>query len=185
MACTYRATGAAAKPADPPSGSGVPATGTVTVTLTFSQGPVQITMDRAAAPCTVHSFESLAQQGFYNGSACHRLGTTGAFFLQCGDPSGSGTGGPGYTFDDELAQTSSYTTGVVAMANSGANTNGSQFFLVYADSPFPPSYTIFGHMDNKSSAVVAGVAMLGQDGSWKDGTGRPVGDATIKTASAG
>ena len=95
---------------------------------------MRITLDPVRAPCTVHSFVSLADQGFFDETKCHRLVDSGIFLFQCGDPSGTGSGGPGYTFADELDGTESYTKGVVAMANGGANTNGSQFMLVYRDS---------------------------------------------------
>lgn len=183
--CAYRTTSQPAKRVDPPSVADVPATGTSVVTLTFASGPVQITLDRAAAPCTAHSFESLAQQGYFSGTKCHRLATQGMFILQCGDPTGSGSGGPGYTFDDELAQTKGYPKGTVAMANAGRNTNGSQFFLVYADTTLPPNYTVFGRMDEKGTGVVASMAAQGTDQSEATGVGHPKADTTIVTAAAG
>ena len=185
VSCTYRTTSRPAKAVDPPSTAGVPNTGTSTVVLHFPSGDVTVTVDRAAAPCTAHSFESLAQQGFFNGTRCHRLGTGQYPFLQCGDPTGTGTGGPGYWFDDELAQTKGYPKGSVAMANSGRNTNGSQFFILYGDAPFEPDYTVFGHVDDQGVAVVAALAGAGTDNSEAAGVGRPKADATIVTASVG
>ncbi len=185
VTCDYRVTSKPAKRVDPPSTTNVPATGTASVTLNFAGGPVQITMDRAAAPCTVHSFESLAQQGYYNDTKCHRMGTQQVYFLQCGDPLGSGTGTPGYSFNDELAKTTGYPKGTVAMANAGKNTNGGQFFIVFGDSPFPPNYTAFGTVDDKGLAVVAAIAAQGTDNSQSAGMGRPLGDATIKSTSLG
>lgn len=185
VSCTYRVTSKAAKPVDPPSATNVPATGTAMVTLNFPGGPVPISLDRAAAPCTVHSFESLAQQGYYNGTTCHRMGTQGVFFLQCGDPTGSGTGTPGYSFDDELAKTRAYTKGTVAMANAGKNTNGGQFFIVFGDSPFPPDYTVFGRITDAGLSVVSAMAAQGTDNTQGAGMGHPLGDTKIVSATLG
>jgi len=130
--------------------------------ITIGNGDIPITFEADTAPCTVNSFISLAQQGYFDGTQCHRLSTAGYFILQCGDPTGTGSGGPGYSFADELVaddprlepcsgegdlRSCTYNTGTVAMANSGANTNGSQFFLVYGNSVFPPNYTVFGQLD--------------------------------------
>src|SRR5213076_2511440 len=95
---------------------------------------VRLTLDRVRAPCTVHSSESLVEQGFFTKTRCPRLVDKAFFILQCGDPSGTGKGGPAYTFASEIDGTESYTKGVVAMASSGPNLNGSQFFLVWDDS---------------------------------------------------
>lgn len=153
--------------------------------VTLAQGPVTITMDRAATPCTAHSFEALAKQAYFDGTTCHRLVDSGVFVLQCGDPSGTGRGGPGYRFNDELTGHETYPAGTVAMANAGPNTNGSQFFFVYQDSPLPPKYTVFGKLDQASLGVVARVAAEGQDGSNPDGSGKPNGDARIVAAKLG
>jgi peptidyl-prolyl cis-trans isomerase B (cyclophilin B) len=106
--------------------------------------------------------------------------TKGYFLLQCGDPTGTTTGGPGYSFADELTGKESYQAGVVAMANSGPNTNGSQFFLVFADTALPPSYTIFATMDAKSIAVVKKIAA---DGTNASGDGKPKNPAEIISVS--
>src|SRR5947209_6377383 len=103
-----------------------------------------IFLDTAAAPCTVNNFRSLIARHFYDNTPCHRLTTQGIYVLQCGDPSGKGTGGPGYTFADENLKGAKYPRGTVAMANSGPGTNGSQFFLVYKDTQLDPNYTPFG-----------------------------------------
>jgi peptidyl-prolyl cis-trans isomerase B (cyclophilin B) len=121
----------------------------------------------ANAPTTVGTIAWLANQGFYNNTSCHRLTTQGIFVLQCGDPAGDGTGSPGFSFADENLPTAGadgtyvYPRGTVAMANSGPNTNGSQFFLVYQDSPLPPNYSVWGQitdgldvLDNVASAGV-------------------------------
>lgn len=172
--CDYPAAGSAAKPVNPPPTGDVETTGTVAYTLAMTGGDVTITMDRSKTPCTVNSFVSLAEQGYFDGTACHRLGDSGLFVLQCGDPTGTGSGGPGYSFADELTGQESYQRGVVAMANSGPDTNGSQFFLVWEDSTgLPPNYTLFGTMNTASRDVVAQMAGEGQDGSYGDGTGKP------------
>ena len=111
---------------------------------------MRITLDPVRAPCTVHSFESLAEQGFFDETRCHRLVDSGIFLFQCGDPTGPGAADRATPFADELDGTESYTKGVVAMANAGPNTNGSQFFLIYRDSTAldaTPGYTIFGEID--------------------------------------
>lgn len=182
--CDYPAAGTAAKAATPPPTADIPATGTVRYTIALTGGPVTITMDRAAAPCTVNSFVSLADQGYFNATRCHRLTDSGIFVLQCGDPSGTGSGGPGYSFADETTGKESYTSGVVAMANAGPDTNGSQFFLVWSDSTgLPPSYTVFGRMDTASRDVVAQMAGEGEDGSNGPGDGKPNNPSEISTVT--
>jgi peptidyl-prolyl cis-trans isomerase B (cyclophilin B) len=180
--CEYVAIGTAAGPVDLPSATEVPTSGTVSYVLDMTNGPVRLTLDRVKAPCTVHSFESLADQGFFTGTKCPRLVDKTFFILQCGDPTGTGTGGPGYTFADETDGTESYVSGVVAMASSGPNTNGSQFFLVWDDSTTldgNAGATIFGRMDDKSSDVVSSMAAEGQDGSNRRGGGKPNNPAEI------
>jgi peptidyl-prolyl cis-trans isomerase B (cyclophilin B) len=129
----------------PPDLSSVPRTGTATMRLTTDLGVLTIAMDRARTPCTVANFAHLAQRGFLANSSCHRLVSEGIFVLQCGDPTGTGAGGPGYSFADENLAGARYARGVVAMANAGPNTNGSQFFIIYRDSlDLPAMYTPFG-----------------------------------------
>jgi len=183
--CTYVAASTPSKPVDPPSGGNVPATGTVAVVMTTNEGPITITMDRSKTPCTINSFLSLAQQKYFDATSCHRLVTDGMYLLQCGDPSGSGSGGPGYTFRDETYATDTFPAGTVAMANAGTNTNGSQFFLVYADTGLPPNYTVFGHMDAPGIDVIKKIAADGQDGSNSAGGGKPKNPAKILTVTVG
>jgi peptidyl-prolyl cis-trans isomerase B (cyclophilin B) len=134
-----------------------PDRGVVQVVLRTNLGPIPLRLDRAAAPCTVQSFLHLVRHRFYDRTVCHRLTAYPTLsVLQCGDPTGTGEGGPGYRYKDELptnlppAPTDPtgarrvYARGVLAMANAGPDTNGSQFFLVYADSALRPDYTIFG-----------------------------------------
>jgi peptidyl-prolyl cis-trans isomerase B (cyclophilin B) len=141
-----------------------------------------VQLARNESPCTVNSFVNLAQQTFFDDTACHRLTTSpGLSVLQCGDPKGDGTGSPGYKFADEYPtdqykpgdpaahQPVIYPRGTLAMANSGPNTNGSQFFLVYKDSQLPPNYTVFGTISGDGLATLdkigaAGVARGGEDG---------------------
>ncbi|WP_369794446.1 peptidylprolyl isomerase [Kutzneria sp. 744] len=137
--CKYTKEGDAAKANNLPNGSGISTQGTVTVTLKTNDGDIPLTLDRALAPCAVNSFVSLSGQGYYDNTSCHRLSTSGLQMLQCGDPKGDGTGGPGYKFDDEVWPSLTYGRGYLAMANSGPNTNGSQFFLVYGDAQLQPN----------------------------------------------
>lgn len=178
--CGYVSEGAAAKPVQPPQTDNIATSGTVTFTLAMTGGDVTVTGDRAKTPCTLNSFESLAKQKFFDGTRCHRLGDSGLFMVQCGDPTGTGGGGPGYRFADELTGAETYTAGTVAMANSGPDTNGSQFFIVYRDSQLSPDYTVFGHVDAASLKVIEKMAAEGQDGSYGDGTGKPKNAFEIK-----
>ena len=180
-ACQYTVTGSPARPVQPPTTSDIASSGTVSYVMHLGEGDVTLKLDRTKAPCTVHSFESLVAQKYFDDTRCHRLVDSGIFVLQCGDPTATGTGGPGYTFPDETDGTETYPKGTVAMANSGPNTNGSQFFLVWGDSDLPPSYTVFGTFDEKSRAVVAGIASQGQDGSSAGGGGVPNSPAKISS----
>jgi peptidyl-prolyl cis-trans isomerase B (cyclophilin B) len=154
-----------------------PTKGTAKATVETSQGTMTFTLDRSATPCTVGSFVSLAKQNYFNSTPCHRLTTSGIFVLQCGDPSGTGSGGPGYSFKDELTGKEKYTRGVLAMANSGPNTNGSQFFIVYKKSQLGPQYTVFGSVTS-GLKVVDKVAKAGVKGGGSDGA--PALPVTIK-----
>ncbi len=143
----------------PPDPQHTPDRGQVLVTLVTNRGLIPVLLNRAQAPCTVQSFVHLLRSRFYDNTICHRLTTYPTLsVLQCGDPSGTGEGGPGYQFGDELptnlppAPTDPtgarrvYARGVLAMANAGPDTNGSQFFLVYKDSALRPDYTIYGQI---------------------------------------
>ncbi len=148
-----------------------PSTDPQVATVTTDQGALTVTLENAAAPCASASLASLASQGFYDDTPCHRLTTAGIFVLQCGDPTGTGTGGPGYQFAEENLQGATYPRGTVAMAKGTApGTSGSQFFLVYEDSPLPPQYTPFGRitggLDVLDKVAAAGVAP-GPDGAAK------------------
>ncbi|MDO8731253.1 MAG: peptidylprolyl isomerase [Actinomycetota bacterium] len=154
-----------------------------TITFGTNCGDIVVRTLPKLAPATVTSEIYLAQQGFYDQTPCHRLTTAGIFVLQCGDPTGTGTGGPGYTLPDENlpAKTSTtYPAGTVAMANAGTGTSGSQFFIVYADSVLGPNYTVWGKvtsgLDNVKSVAAAGVADGGSDGA-------PAQTVVIQTAT--
>lgn len=140
--------------------------GEIAATLQTSAGDIALTLDADRTPCTVGSFVSLAEQGYFDGTTCHRLTVEGIFVLQCGDPSATGRGGPGYRYADELDGTETYPAGTLAMANAGPDTNGSQFFLVYEDTQLPADYTVFGRMDEAGVATVRAVAAggLAEDG---------------------
>ncbi len=112
-------------------------------TFDTSLGSMQADLFVADAPMTVNNFVFLARQGFYDGVTFHRVIPN--FMAQTGDPTGTGTGGPGYRFNDETVS-KKYERGTLAMANAGPNTNGSQFFIVHKDYPLPPNYTIFGKL---------------------------------------
>ena len=172
-ACEYVEDSAPAKDADLPPGD--PAdTGDVSVSMETSEGDLGLTLDAAAAPCTVNSFTSLATQSYFDDTTCHRLtGGGGLSVLQCGDPSATGAGGPGYSFDDELSGDETYPAGTLAMANAGPNTNGSQFFMVYEDSQLPPAYTVFGTIDDAGLEVLRGVAADGSNEQNGPGDGTP------------
>jgi peptidyl-prolyl cis-trans isomerase B (cyclophilin B) len=123
-----------------------------TVKITTNKGPVELKLDSEDAPCAVNSFVHLAREKFYDGTECHRILTDEGYgILQCGDPTGTGSGGAGYSFNDENLEGAEYKKGTVAMANRGANTNGSQFFLVFRDSTFPAAYTPFGTIEKDAS----------------------------------
>ncbi|OZC99617.1 peptidylprolyl isomerase [Rhodococcus sp. 06-235-1A] len=182
--CSYPAASApAAKENTPPRTDNVPTSDEpLSYSMTTTQGNIGLTLNNPESPCTVNSFVSLANQGYFDGTTCHRL-TTGAGLqvLQCGDPSGTGSGGPGYQFADEFptdtfaegdpaAQTPiAYPRGTLAMANAGPGTNGSQFFLVYGDSELPPAYTAFGTIDETGLATLDAIAAKGVQGGASDG----------------
>ncbi|WP_369167948.1 peptidylprolyl isomerase [Streptomyces sp. R28] len=135
--------------------------------LATTCGDIDIALKASAAPHTVNSFNFLAGKAFFDHSKCHRLTDTGIYVLQCGDPTGTGSGGPGYTIPDENLKDKSlknniYPAGTVAMANTGQkHSGGSQFFLVYQDSQLPPSYTPFGTVSESGMKVLKKIADAG------------------------
>lgn len=114
-----------------------------TATVSTTKGSFTIELNKGQTPVTVNNFITLAKKGFYNNTIFHRV--IKGFMIQGGDPTGTGSGGPGYRFEDEPFE-GSYTRATVAMANAGPNTNGSQFFIMHANQQLPPNYTIFGHV---------------------------------------
>jgi peptidyl-prolyl cis-trans isomerase B (cyclophilin B) len=175
-------------------------TGTSKMTITTSVGVVEAELDRAGAPCTAASFAYLAAKKFFDASSCHRLTTDGIYVLQCGDPSGTGQGGPAYQFPDEKLPSPAddpsanpnasaapsanlYPAGSLAMANSGPNTNGSQFFIVYKDgSSLEAKYTLFGKV-TKGLDLIQKVAEAGHDNAFAQaaGGGHPKTEVKIKS----
>ena len=156
-----------------------------TLTLQTNCGDIVIQTFARQAPVTITVMSALANGGFFNRTLCHRLTTEGIFVLQCGDPTATGSGGPEFRYRDEnlpAAGNSNYPEGVVAMANSGPNTNGSQFFLVYKDTTLGPNYTIWGR-------IVSGLEIVKYiaEGGVKDGStdGTPLRTISIEKASAG
>ena len=152
--------------------SEAPAPGS-SIILNTNCGDIAIALD-PAAPQTIASEAFLTGQGFYDNTSCHRLTTEGIFVLQCGDPKGDGTGGPGYTVPDENLPTEvadgevSYPAGTVAMANAGPGTSGSQFFIVYQDTVLPAGYSIWGRVTS-GLEMVQEIAELGVSGGASDG----------------
>jgi peptidyl-prolyl cis-trans isomerase B (cyclophilin B) len=165
----------------PPDPTPTPDKGTVPVTLKTNVGNIVITLNRAEAPCAVQSFLYLADKGFFEHSACHRLVTQGIFVLQCGDPTATGSGGPTYQFKDEHLDTAAYGDAIVAMANSGPNTNGSQFFIIYKDSNggLQKKYSVIGSVTSGID-VVQKVADAGENDANGPGDGRPKTDVIIQ-----
>lgn len=161
--------------------------GDVAVTFETSVGSIGATLDAEAAPCTVNSFASLAEQGFYDDSPCPRLANDPGFgLLQCGDPTGTGSGGPGYSVADELDGDETYPAGSIAMANAGSpDTNGSQWFFVFADTQLPPQYTVFGQLDDEGVATLQKVGEDGHDGSHPAGGGVPNTEVDIASVTVG
>jgi peptidyl-prolyl cis-trans isomerase B (cyclophilin B) len=184
----------------PPDPAETSKTGTVKVNLKTDQGDIPLALDRAKAACTVQAIEFLTKAKYFDGTKCHRLTTTeGLKVLQCGDPTGQGSGGPGFTLPDEKptdlkegkpgpdgTKTAIYPRGVLAMANTGApHSGGSQFFMVYGDSTLPPNYTVFGTIDAAGLTVLDKVAAGGVAGEAGGQDGAPKLPVNIQTATVG
>ena len=181
-ACAYTPDGTVSNvslpDADP---SGVTAT---TWTLVTSAGTIVVALDSAAAPCTVNSIVHLTETGFYDNSPCPRSVNQGLSILQCGDPTGTGAGGPGYTFPDEDLDNADYAAGAVAMANAGPSTNGSQFFLMDQDqnSVLQKNYTVFGTITSGLD-VLSAIVAAGNDSGNGTGDGKPTPPVSVVTAT--
>ena len=130
-----------------------------------SKGEFTVDLDASKAPKTVNNFVFLARYHFFDGITCHRI--IPGFVVQCGDPTGTGSGGPGYSFDDELPAAGAYQLGSLAMANSGPNTNGSQFFIITGDNgvALPPQYSLFGQVMNGFDTAVKAMEAEGTPGA--------------------
>ncbi|NNK91690.1 MAG: peptidylprolyl isomerase [Acidimicrobiia bacterium] len=148
---------------------------TYTATLATNQGEIVIDLDASSSPLAVNNFVFLARDGFYDGVIFHRV--IPGFMIQGGDPTGTGRGGPGYKFRDEVDGPGTYSRGTVAMANAGPNTNGSQFFIMHADYGLPHQYTIFGQVTSGLDAVdaIAGTPTGAAD--------RPTSDCVIESVT--
>ena len=179
--CSYLPNGTAARnvgrpPARPDGKASYQAT------IHTNRGDVVIDLLNSKATCTVNSFVYLAAKKYFNNTNCHRLTTIDPFVLQCGDPTGTGSGGPGYKFANENLTGAKYTQGTVAMANSGPNTNGSQFFIVYKNSTLTPNYTPFGEVV-KGLGIVQNVAKAGSDNANAAGDGHPKEKVVIESVT--
>ncbi len=181
--CVYTKSGTASKSVSlPPAKPDTKAS--YTAKFTTNRGTIVVDLASSGAPCTVNSFVSLADQAYFNNTHCHRLVTTGIYVLQCGDPTGTGSGGPGYVFNSENLSSlklvtmsgqkeALYPAGSVAMANTGPpDSNGSQFFFVYKNTYLPASYTPFGTVASGLN-IIQKVAKAGSDNSNGAGDGHP------------
>jgi peptidyl-prolyl cis-trans isomerase B (cyclophilin B) len=172
----------------PPPGE--PREGTQVMTISTNHGEIEVTMDLAASPCIAASFSHLASKEFFDGTKCHRMFPG---ILQCGDPNArgegyredDGKGGPGYRFPDEnlpVGQDPAYPAGTVAMANSGPDTNGSQFFFIYEDVNLPPNYSVVGTI-TKGLDILRSIGEAGHDGAYEPspGGGHPNTEVIIES----
>lgn len=158
----------------------VATSGTLQLTMTTNVGPIGLTLDQAGAPCAAASFRHLTEQGFFDGTPCHRQTNSETLqVLQCGDPSGSGSGGSTYDFPTQVTGSETYPRGTVAMANAGDGLDGSQFFLVYGDSQLQPDYTVVGTIDEAGLATLDTIAANGIAGGAPDGA--PAQPVTIES----
>jgi peptidyl-prolyl cis-trans isomerase B (cyclophilin B) len=206
--CDWVRGGEAAKKVDPPAADAKPAT-SVVLTINGAEVPIEL---NTKAPCAATSFTSLAEQGYYDDAPCSRVSDPAQVpygILQCGDPTGTGSGGPGYSFADELSGEETYPAGTLAMAKTpypdsggsqffmvyedtplppnytvfgtaGPDTNGSQFFLNFADSQFPPDYTLLGTISPEGMTALKKVVSVGAEGGVGDGA--PAKAVTIESA---
>ena len=193
--CIYTPSGTASRKVNLP-----PATPDLTAkfaaTIRTNRGTIIMDLFGKQAPCTVGSFVSLASQKYFDNTPCHRLTTSGIFVLQCGDPTGLGSGGPGYGFYNENLSSlkpapagssggsvAIYPAGIVAMANTGQpGSNGSQFFLVYDKTELGPNYTPFGQIVSGLN-IVQQVAKAGSDNSNGTGDGHPKETVQIESVT--
>ncbi len=181
--CAYAPNGTAARKDGAPSAKPAYKAAKYQATVKTNRGTIVLDLLNHKATCTVNSFLYLAVKKYFNNTSCHRLTTAGIYVLQCGDPTGTGRGGPGYKFADENLAGAKYTEGTVAMANAGPGTNGSQFFLVYRNSTtLPASYTPFGEIVS-GLGIIQNVAKAGTDNSNGNGDGHPKEKVTIESVT--
>jgi peptidyl-prolyl cis-trans isomerase B (cyclophilin B) len=181
--CAYTKSGTAARKVSLPS-SKPDYQAAYQATLVTNRGNIVINLANSKATCTVSSFVSLARQSYFSNTKCQRLTTSGIYVLQCGDPTGTGEGGPGYAFGNENLTGAKYTAGTVAMANTGAaDSNGSQFFFVYKNSTsLPASYTPFGTIV-QGLPVIQAIAKAGSNNANGTGDGAPKESVVIKSVT--
>ncbi len=181
--CVYTPNGTAARKAGVPPAKPAYKAAKYQATVKTNRGTIVLDLLNHKATCTVNSFLYLAVKKYFNNTSCHRLTSAGIYVLQCGDPTGTGSGGPGYKFADENLAGAKYTAGTVAMANAGPGTNGSQFFLVYRNSTtLPASYTPFGEIVS-GLGIIQNVAKAGTDNSNGNGDGHPKEKVTIESVT--
>jgi peptidyl-prolyl cis-trans isomerase B (cyclophilin B) len=180
--CIYTASGTAAKKVSvPPAKPNTKAK--YQATIKTNRGTIVVDLLNSKAPCTVNSFVSLADQKYFNSTPCPRVTTTGIYVLQCGDPTGTGSGGPGYQFYTENLTGAKYPAGTLAMARAQSfDSNGSQFFVVYKNTPLPPSYTPFGTVVSGLN-ILQNVAKAGSDNSNPAGGGHPKQNVEIESVT--
>ena len=179
VTCEYNETGDASRDVPTPQGKNIPAKGEVTVNFATKQGDIEMTLDRSLAPCTVNAITDMISAKYYDDTVCHRMTEGSLSVLQCGDPTGKGSGGPGFQFANEyptdeaddasMSQPALYPKGSIAMANAGKDTNGSQFFINYKDSQLPPAYTYFGDLTEKGQKTIDAIAAKGVKDGQSDG----------------
>jgi peptidyl-prolyl cis-trans isomerase B (cyclophilin B) len=187
----YKQAGTAAKNVGVPTYDAAAAAAPYTATIHTNRGDIVFTALTTKAPYTTFSFEFLAGKNYFDNTTCHRLTTSTIYVLQCGDPTATGSGGPGYQFQDENLNyfgapgpsgSVTYKAGTVAMANAGAGTNGSQFFLVYKDSPLQPNFTPFGTI-TKGLDILQTISAGGSDNANGAGDGKPKLTTTIQSVT--
>ena len=159
----------------------IDATKSYTAEIVTSEGTLTVELYADRAPLTVNNFVTLARYHYFDGIACHRI--IPGFMAQCGDPTGTGSGGPGYSFPDELpTEPSPYAKGVLAMANAGPNTNGSQFFVMLADYDLPPAYSVFGQVTEGLDDTIPALEAAGNPDPASNGV-PPAKDVTIESVT--
>ncbi|PWN03943.1 peptidylprolyl isomerase [Nocardioides silvaticus] len=181
--CEYVSDGTASDVELPPA---TPTTsGEVEVSIETTIGQFDLTLDGDRTPCTTNSMVSLVEQGFYDGTTCHRMTVSQGFqVLQCGDPTGTGSGGPGYTIPAEYDGTETYPAGTLAMARAqDPDSGGSQFFICFGDTALGPEYTVFGTADQETVDAIAEAAEAGVTPVMGPEDGTPNTEITFETAT--